>query len=115
MGQESFWMMVGAVGTLVLGLLYGYWIGTIGKRRSWSFRRMKAFAGGPLLAIGLIMQIAALLVHERSGYRSAETWAKFPWTIVWATGIFAMMFAAKGAGVAWSDFIKNRDDNLSIR
>lgn len=115
MTQETIWMLTAAVGILALGLLYGYWIGRVGKQRKWSFRKTKIVAGAPLMSVGIVMQCAALVVHHRSGYETSELWTRFPWTIVWATGFFAMILSAKGSGVAWSDFNKDPKDNLSIR
>jgi hypothetical protein len=42
-------MILGILGILVLGAVYGYWIGTVGKRHSWSGKKVKGVAGFPLM------------------------------------------------------------------
>jgi hypothetical protein len=46
---EAMGMILGILGILVLGALYGYWIGTVGKRHSWSGKKVKGVAGIPLM------------------------------------------------------------------
>lgn len=106
-------MVAVAAGVLVLGLIYGYWIGTVGKRRGWPGQKIKWVAGGPLLAGGGIMLIISIVSKKASGYLSAQEWTTFPWMIIWTSGFFAMILAAKGAKMTMSDLEKK--DDLSIR
>jgi hypothetical protein len=115
MRQESVWMITGLIGVLVLGALYGYWIGRIGKRRCWSGKKVKGVAAYPLMVCGLVLLIASVISREASGYGdSAAVWAKFPWVVMLCAGFLAMFVAAKVAfpGVPLSELDK---DNLSIR
>jgi len=108
--MKDIWIVAGV---LVLGLIYGYWVGSVGKRRGWPGQKIKWVAGGPLIAAGLVMQVISIVSKEVSGYASAQEWAKFPWMMIWTSGFFAMILAAKGAKMTMSDLEKK--DNLSIR
>jgi hypothetical protein len=111
--MKPVWMIAAVIGILVLGVVYGYWIGTMGRKRAWAGHKIKWVAGGPLIAAGMGMQILVLVSSESTGYASRSGWAAFPWTIVWASGFFAMAMSAAGAKIAMSDLEKR--DNLSIR
>jgi len=111
--MKPVWIIAAVLGVLVLGLSYGYWIGTVGRKRSWPGNKIKWVAGGPLIAVGMVMQILSLVSSESSGYANHSGWAAFPWMIVWASGFFAMAMSAVGAKIAMSDLEKK--DNLSIR
>jgi hypothetical protein len=106
--QEPIGVMIGLLGILILGALYGYWIGTVGKRRFWSGKRVKRVAGVPIMVVGLVLMIAAGLS------RHGTAWANFPWVITVTAGVLAMLVAAKVShpGVPLSEL--DRDD-LPIR
>ncbi|MDP2997893.1 MAG: hypothetical protein Q8N47_10425 [Bryobacterales bacterium] len=108
MKQETIGMIAGILGILALGVLYSYWIGTVGKRRSWSRKSVKKVAGFPLMVGGLVPLVASVLS------RTGAAWAKFPWAIAVTTGVLAMTIAAKVShpGVPLSEPDR---DNLSIR
>ena len=107
--------IIGCLGILVLGALYGYWIGTVGKRRSWSGKKVKIVSWIPIPMVAVVLMIASTISREASGSgNSAAAWEEFPWTVTMLTGFLAMFVAAKVAypGVPLSDLEK---DNLSIR
>lgn len=115
MTRQETWTIALLPAILALGPLYGYWIGKIGMRGSWSVRKIKKVAAGPLLATGAIALSADLIFRiffEGPGPESI--WAKFPWVIFVAAGFFALYAAAKGAGVPWDDF-RNRSGKISDR
>jgi len=107
--------IIGCLGILALGALYGYWIGTVSKRRSWSGKKVKIVAMIPIPMVGVVLMIASKIAREASGSGNpAAAWAEFPWTITLLAGFLAMFIAARVAypGVPLSDLEK---DNLSIR
>ena len=111
---HMFWF-IGCLGILVSGALYGYWIGTVAKRRSWSGKKVKVVALIPIPMVGVVLAIASKITRGASGPGNpAAAWAEFPWTFTLLAGFLAMFIAAHVAypGVPLSDLEK---DNLSIR
>lgn len=51
MESETFWVIVVA-GILILAPLYGYWMGSVGKRRSWNARKL-----GQVLNVTLVLAV----------------------------------------------------------
>lgn len=114
MTQETIGMITGVAGILLLGPVYGYWIGHAAKRRSWSGKKTKNVAWLPPIVLGLILQIASLISHWAHQGQPKPAWVKFPWSVAIIAGLLAMFVAAHVAhpGVPVSDLDK---DNLSIR
>ena len=106
--------IIGCLGILALGALYGYWIGTVSKRRSWSGKKVKIVAMIPIPMAGVVLMIASKITREAGSGNPAAAWAEFPWTITLLAGFLAMFIAARVAypGVPLNDLEK---DNLSIR
>jgi hypothetical protein len=95
MKQEVIWTIIGALGILVLSILYGYCIGTAAKRRSWSGKKVKRVAALPILGVGIVLIIASILSRNATGYGSVKAWATFPWAVMLTAGYLAMFVAAK--------------------
>src|SRR5947207_15597260 len=96
MNRESIWMIAGLLGVLALGAAYGYWIGNIGKRRSWTYKTIKGVAGLPILGTGLILLVASVISRESSGnVGSAQAWARFPWAVTVTAGFLSMLVTAR--------------------
>ena len=114
MTREAVGMIAGVAGMLLLGPVYGYWIGNAAKRRSWSGKKTKNVAGLPPIVLGLILQIASFISHWAHQGQPKPAWTEFPWYLAIFTGLLAMYVAARMAypGVRLSDLDK---DNLSIR
>ena len=54
MTLEFLGMLAGVAGILLLGAVYGYWIGTAANRRSWSGKKIKRVAGLPPALLGIV-------------------------------------------------------------
>src|SRR6266542_1758354 len=98
MKLESLWMIAGVAGALVLGSIYGYCIGRLAKRRSWSVTRVRVVSLPPLLLCAGIMMLVSIFRRRYTGYGdSAEAWAKFPWIILMPAAYLAHFVALKVA------------------
>jgi hypothetical protein len=68
--------IIGCLGILILGAVYGYWIGIVGKRRSWSGKKVKIVALIPIPLVGVVLGIASKISRDASGSgNSAAAWA----------------------------------------
>ena len=115
MTGDSTWMIAGMSGVLALGAIWGYAIGTAGKRREWSGKKIKGLAVFPLLIGGLIPLVASVVTREATGYsRTDPAWARFPWVLTMSAAFLAMLIAVKitRTGVAAS---RRGDDDLPAR
>jgi hypothetical protein len=97
MTREDHWIIACAVAVVLVSPLYGYVIGKTGKDRSWNGTTIKKVAALPLAVVGAIGQIAAVLVSHYAAAHSV--WTALPWPVVWLGGFFALLAAAKAAGI----------------
>jgi hypothetical protein len=104
MASETFWVIAVAV-VLILAPLYGYWIGTVGKRRSWSAGRL-----GQVLLITLLIAVFGgwQLVdsHQVSKWVRVAVFAAV-YSYILLTAFFA---AAKSSGIPIRKLLSSRGD-----
>jgi hypothetical protein len=98
MTQEEIVMICCALALLAFGPLYGYRIGVLGKRRSWSVKKIKCWAALPFLIPGAILFLVSLWWHlSKPDYLGPIVWASFPWTVSVSAGMIAMVVAVRVA------------------
>lgn len=109
-------MIIGGMATaLAGGAVYGWWIGTLGKKQGWSGKKIKGWAVFPPMMVGMIGLVASVISREGTRYsRTDPVWTKFPWVILVSAAFLSLLIAAKIArpGTPVADL--DRDD-LSIR
>jgi hypothetical protein len=96
--QKEIVILCCAIALLAFSPFYGRRIGVLGKRRSWSIKKIKRRAALPLLIPSAILFILSL-VFKLSGpdYLSGALWAVFPFSVSVGTCTFAMLIAARVA------------------
>ena len=56
--NDKIWTILAIPALLLIGALYGYWIGTLGKRNSWPARKVVLLSYNPFLVIWIVLFIA---------------------------------------------------------
>lgn len=82
-------MIVGLFGILALGILYGYRIGRLAKRRKWGRKKVAIVAYTPMLVVSVVLlalNITSFILRKDSG---VGAWAHFPWAIPWGATVLA--------------------------
>jgi hypothetical protein len=92
-------------GVLILAPLYGYWIGTVGKRRSWSAGKF-----GQVLSPTAIF--AAFFAREGLDIDQAPKWVRIAVVaaVVTYTFLTAFFSAAKSSGIPLRTLLFARDE-----
>jgi hypothetical protein len=104
MESETFWVIAVAV-VLILAPLYGYWMGTAGKQRSWSAGRLRQ-----ALLITLFIAVFGgwqlLDIHQVSKWVRVAVFAAV-YSYILLTAFFA---AAKSSGIPIRKLLSSRGD-----
>jgi len=81
------------------GPFYGYRIAALGKRRSWSLKKIKRWAALPFIIPGTLLFLISFLWRRTTPdyLEHGITWAIFPWLMSVAAGNLAMAVASRVA------------------
>ena len=100
------WIIPAIAAILLAACLYGYWIGTLGKRNSWPVRKIVVLAYNPLLAIWLILFAArAFGVHISRWLILAAIVAPVP----------SLLVAARRAGIPLKSVFIQGDSGRGLK